>query len=440
MVAENGQHENAESFYYLDMCCRQVAGKFGRPSIHEWKNGDYIRLSSILSQHTDVHISPNTLKRIFGKLKTTDRYYPQKATRDALARYAGYEDWNVFVQKHPRPIIKPVEKNEETTVLKQETNIRKKWLLPIAVLVVIVIVVGVLFQFGVDEQTIVVQPGDAELTCTNPEGGNPHSAVFKLELRPSFRGNPENFMIRFADGPQEKKMTPGVLLTHYYEVPGRYYAVLEYNDKDIDTVPVYLKTNGWTATARIAGDTVRVYPINTDDLSKNGKLHVTANEVFHSGVDTNRTFYIDFVNTQPLNISGDNFELEASVTTSSQRPGVRCSQVNAVIFGEGTQHALFLIKPGCESWITLQFAEVYKGGHTNDLSSLGADFSGGGNFKLKVVNKKAGVWIGNRKVYEVPYTHALGKIYGVKITFSGIGSVNDLSIKDLATGELFKKD
>ena len=35
---------------------------------------------------TSVQISPNTLKRIFGKLKTHERYYPQKATRDALVQ------------------------------------------------------------------------------------------------------------------------------------------------------------------------------------------------------------------------------------------------------------------------------------------------------------------------------------------------------------------
>ena len=121
MPAENGQYETAESFYYLDICCRSVADKFGQPQISEWKNGDYINLSSTLSHHTQVYISPNTLKRIFGKLKTTDRYYPQKATRDALVRYAGYEDWTGFVQKHPRPVIKQTEKAQLNSDSQQTT-------------------------------------------------------------------------------------------------------------------------------------------------------------------------------------------------------------------------------------------------------------------------------------------------------------------------------
>src|SRR3990170_5575358 len=116
MMAENEQYENKQSFYHLEICCRYVGEKYGKPLISTWTNGDYIRLSSILSHKTNVQISPSTLKRIFGKLKTTERYYPQKATRDALADFAGFTDWETFIQKHPRP-VKQQEKKEEPPVL-----------------------------------------------------------------------------------------------------------------------------------------------------------------------------------------------------------------------------------------------------------------------------------------------------------------------------------
>ena len=97
MKAGNGQYEIKQSFYHLDISCHSIADKFGKPVFAEWTNGDYIRLSSILLHATSVQISPNTLKRIFGKLKTPERYYPQKATRDALVQYLGYGDWDLFV-------------------------------------------------------------------------------------------------------------------------------------------------------------------------------------------------------------------------------------------------------------------------------------------------------------------------------------------------------
>ena len=76
--------ESKHAFYHLEICCRYVGEKYGRPNIAEWTNIDYIKLGGVLSRQTDVQISPNTLKRIFGKLKTPERYFPQKATRDTL--------------------------------------------------------------------------------------------------------------------------------------------------------------------------------------------------------------------------------------------------------------------------------------------------------------------------------------------------------------------
>ena len=101
---------------------------------------------------------------------------------------------------------------------------------------------GRLFNFFSDKKIVTVKWGDALLICNNPEGENPHSAVFKLQLQPSFRGDPDGFKVRFGDSRQQKKkITPGDLLTHYYEIPGRYYAVLEYNNTPLDTIAIFLK-------------------------------------------------------------------------------------------------------------------------------------------------------------------------------------------------------
>jgi hypothetical protein len=437
MTAENEQSENKQFFFHLEICCRYVGEKYGKPLISTWTNGDYIRLSSILSHKTDVQISPSTLKRIFGKLKTTERYYPQKATRDALADFAGFTDWEAFVQKHPRP-VKHEEKTEEEPVLFEQKTIRKKrnWLPALILLTGIAAIV--IWQFNKKEDPTLINTGGIKLICNNPEGENPHSAIFKIQLPENFSGDTANFKVDFGDGKQERKIIPGLLVTHYYEIPGRYYAVLKYNDLSLDTIPLYLKTNGWTATAVMQHDTTRVYPVNNSSLFKNGKIRVNADELFRAGVDTNRTFFVHFANTKPLTISGDNFELIADVTTSQLRPGVRCSQVTVDIYGEKSKHSMMLIKPGCVSWAYLHFSENFIDGETDDLSSIGADLSQGGIVKLQVIDKKVKLLVNKKMIYETSYTFPLKKVYGVKITFSGIGVLNDLVLKDLAKGEIFQ--
>jgi hypothetical protein len=442
MAAVNGQHESKESFYHLEICCRYVGEKYGNPAITEWTNRDYIRLSSILSHSTGTQISPNTLKRIFGKLKTPERYYPQKATRDALASYAGYHDWENFLVQHPRP------KQEEKEVKKQAQAVtpqpatsptasqsiaKKRWWALVALLIVIAALL-LWWQWPANKAIPDIHPGEARLVCNNPEGENPHSAVFKLELSKNFSGIPDSFSVHFGDSRRPKKILPGVLLTHYYEVPGRYYARLMYNGKDVDTIAIYLRSREWTATATVDRDTVRVYPITSGTLFTDHKMMVNTRQVFQAGVDTNRTFFVDFVNAQPTAIDGDNFELTADVTTSSARAGVRCSQVKATVYGERARHSLFIIKPGCTSWVNLQFSELVKNGEEDDLGFLGSDLTGGGIIKLQVIHKQVGVWINNKKIYEIAYQQPLGKIYGVSISFAGIGTVNKVYLKDLTTG------
>jgi len=445
MLVENEQNKNEQSFYYLDLCCHYVGEKYGNILITNWTNGDFVKLSSLLSQKTEIHLSPSTLKRIFGKLKTTERYYPQKATRDALASFAGFKDWEIFVEKHPRPVVQkekiqeiepkeiPAAQIPGTDVPNNISSSNKKWLWALIVLPVASILIGV-WQMQKKDFPVI---GQATLICKKPEGGAPYSASFKIQLTKKFSGDPEKFTIDFGDGKTENKIFHNALFTHYYEVPGRYYAVLKYSGLPLDTASIYLQTNQWTATASMEHDTTRVYPVKSNDLFKNRDLEVTANELFRSGVDTNSTFFVDFTNTKPLNISGDNFELTANVTTSQSRPGVRCSQVNIDVYGEKSKHYIELIKPGCVSWAHLQFSDIILDGATSDLSFIGADLSQGSIIKMYVHDKKVELFINERLVYETTYHFPLKKIYGVSVTFSGIGTVHNLVLKDLKTDVTF---
>lgn len=63
-----------------------MAIKVGQKDISEWKNSDFINLGRQLHEQTKINLSEHTLKWIFGKLKTSSRYFPQKATRDAMVQ------------------------------------------------------------------------------------------------------------------------------------------------------------------------------------------------------------------------------------------------------------------------------------------------------------------------------------------------------------------
>lgn len=442
IIMENGQG-NASALDLLDHCCQLVADTYGKPDSSEWTNSDFIRLSHILYKKTQVQISPNTLKRIFGKIKTDARYYPQKATRDALAQYVGFKDWDKFIQTQSserqvgipdRPAIRPAIITP-TEVSMQSPSSRKfpfrKLLFAVFALLTIAVASWLGFVFWQNKQP------EPVLLCKNPEGGNPHSAVFVLRNFSQVSELSNEYSIDFGDNDRTQLNAKDSMYSHYYEVPGRYFAVLKKAGTALDTVPVFLHTSGWTATANMMYDTTRVYPIEAPGLFSNGYNSISAAEIGRAGVDTNRTFFVDFINAHLSGIDGDNFELVADVKASPPRPGVRCSQVRVTVFGDSSNHMVDIMKPGCVHWSKLQFSEIRTDGRSEGPDFLGADLTAGGTIGIKVVNRRATLLINGRKVYENSYQKPLRHIYGLDIMFAGVGTLRSVQLKDLKTGKRF---
>ncbi|WP_051663985.1 hypothetical protein [Dyadobacter crusticola] len=441
---ENGQGQTSQ-LDYLDYGCQLISEIYGKPDIPEWTNSDYIRLSSILYKKTHVQISPNTLKRIFGKIKTDARYYPQKATRDALASYIGYRDWESFTQAKPIPAranpvpaapvtAVPPPRKPETTQLAKKPVSRRYAIKILLGLIVLIMLIGAAEYYAEHYGT---PAAAARLTCRNPIGGNPHSAIFSVVGAEQYENSSEPLFLEFGDGGKVTLSQADSVVTHYYERPGRYYAFLKLNKQVVDSTVVYLRSNGWTATANMMYDTTRVYPVEIPGLFTKGKNFVSATEVSRAGVDTNRTFFIDFINSQPTEIDGDNFNLVTSIQTSADRVGVRCSQVQLIVFGESSRHTVNMMKPGCLHWTKLQFSEINKDGKQNGLDFLGADFRTGGKLQLRVENKRAKLYVNDKLVYEAGYQRPLRRIYGLSISFSGVGSIHAVSLTDNKSGKAF---
>lgn len=434
MIIENGQEGNPFSFYYLDICCRQVEQRSNSRPIKEWTNADYLRLSDDLLQQTGVAISPNTLKRIFGKLKTSSRYYPQKATRDALASYIGYKDWEDFTTAQP-----PEEKMSFPVPPPQPPDQRKtvpgKKIMVFAGLILLGIMVYILYMTRhVSNPNITIGKVHLMGRGTMAEHA-PHSTIFQLQLPDQFDLPADRFTLSFGDHRTDKKISPGELLTHYYETPGRYYAVLRYEGQPVDTIPVFIKSSGWAATAYMPADTTRVYPIDDQMVTRTGSLSVNTATLQRSGIDTGHTFFVNFTNAQPLSVSADDFELIARVRTSLRRPGVRCSQVNITVFGDRTMHTFAIMNLGCEAFSSAQFADWHAEGASTDLSALSADLTTGGKLYLKVENKKVRISLDQKKLFETTYQISAGKIYGVNIMFSGVGEIYNVDLRDLKKGD-----
>src|SRR6056297_3196151 len=86
---------------YIKRCLELVVKKLQWGDSVDWTNSDFINLSKIIYEKTNISISHATLKRVFGKQKTDskEQYNPQIDTKDALVKLIGYKDWIDFKDK-----------------------------------------------------------------------------------------------------------------------------------------------------------------------------------------------------------------------------------------------------------------------------------------------------------------------------------------------------
>lgn len=426
-------------FEILDLCGKKIEEKMGSKPIADWRSRDYNLLNSQLGRQTKVYLSENTLKRIFGRLKTPTRYYPQKATRDALAQFIGYRDWQEFelinrFAPQVAPAIKPEVEHadvEHVISTEQTSKARTSKLFIYLALFILAIAVGGFILFNKIDQ---VKPGEVKLICENPNGEVPHTAIFKLSRLGNVNED-KQFTINFMDEGPLKTITANQEVVQFFKNPGVVHVRLFYKNKAIDTTAVSMQTKGWVANS--GHDSLSAFPIaRLKPLSKQ-KLFVSAKQLDSAGINLAKPFMIGFSNIHSSNISGDNFLFRCQLKTEESRPGIACMQASIFILGSEGRHRVLMVKPSCSAFSEYNFSELHVNGTSKNLSNMSYDFSSGGNVKLLVKNKKVSLFINGKNLLNTTYTKSIGKVLGVKILFNGIGTAASPELSDLNTGESY---
>lgn len=440
MKSNSGQAVNEAFWEVLDACCKQIEEKMGGKPIAEWRASDYNTLISQLGQRTKVYLSENTLKRIFGRLKTNNRYYPQQATRDALAQFLGYRDWQEFEviyyipkKTEPQPTEIQIVLPEKTDGLHPEPTVIKKSRQPfLYITLVLAAVLATLLTYILRKPTIL--PGDISLVCENPIGTVPHTAIFKLVPKKSITAN-EVFSIDFMDEAPITKISGNDQITQFFRNPGVVYARLLHDGKPIDTCTVLMETKGWVANS--TNDTLKAFPVAGLKALSQNNIYVSPAQLDSAGLDLSKPFLVGFSNIHTSSISGDNFEFSCNLQSEESRPGIQCVENTVIILGDNGRHLVRVFRPNCAAFSEYEFSEEKAKGSAKYLGSIAYDFKDGGELKLRVEDKKVLLYLGGKKVFTTTYKLSIGKIMGIKVLFNGIGKVSAPRLSSLNGSKTF---
>lgn len=381
-----------------------IEKKLNLGSGKDWPNQYFQKLSEQIFSETDVLISPSTLKRLFGKVQTTEDYQPQQDTKDALARFAGYKNWNDFNQK-----------------AKENTTKRKLlWYLS-ALGLVMAIVAMTIFYFRKNDET------EFSYSFNHLVSDFPSTTILKYHIK--HRGqvildNKNTFDLLQSDS----------VFSMYFKLPAYLrYQIVENKIPLLDT-NLLIKSKG-TWGHYFYPNLAEYNPLNilpafirTSDIYFTDKPNMTTSFVHKMGLDTNKLYWTEHRLVTDSIADGDNFELAIRWRNRSSISTVQCNHAVLCLAGAKGNIKLHFVKPGCAQFISLELSENTWKGNKKNLSAFEHYFKDFETVYLKNQNKTLEVKLGGKVVLTNIYKQKIGVIKGIYILFSGTGEVENLEI------------
>jgi hypothetical protein len=404
--------------YYIKIIIRKIEKKLNWKKVSLWTDNAYKKLSSMIYEETTISISPQTLKRLFGKVKYKDEYSAQPATKDALAKFLKYADWDTFVQDEAHSLHKVI------FFLKRRgfANLRNITILQILLVIVFAITALSLF--------IKIRTKTVMFNTENITGFAPHTVSFKYDIS-NYKN--KKVYIDFDQNESEDK-TMGelldnrrTLLNHCFETPGFFNVRITSNGKVLASKKIHVLSEGWNSFCFYDDNfSLRKFVFGLEKKLHSaiidGTLYISPTELVNQGFNGNNVYYLEHLLYKDFKLSADSCIFEVRYKNSSEIGGISCYDVEFRIVGEDGIASVMLVQKGCYRWSEITVAENHLSGKYNDLSFLSADLTSWNVLKMVIENRKAIITNGVDTIYTSEYNQPIGQIKGIRFITKGSGA------------------
>lgn len=420
----------------LKYCLQKIEERLQLGESAKWGDFQFQKVSEKILETTGVSISVHTLKRLFGRLAINEDYMPQISTRNALAAFAGYSDWDELrhAQNQPKPTDQKHHNKEES----KPNKITRRGML----------LTGIVAFFLLATVYFSLQKTDIHVTFTSPDticSFYPYTVRFKYHTEHLKDTVWINF--GYPDFLDENHQRPlsrhDSCINHLYERPGVYDAQIFTRDTVLKTIKIIVENPDWVAF--INGGTQEIVKegfvafsekVLTNHHGKmievaatNGMLTIPDSLVRKIGYQ-NKLFYTHFMRIANYNLDGDNFDYQVRFRNTWKHDVFACNDASFKLFGEKGNHQVALMAPGCFRWVRLHFGEKRFTGRKDDLNFFTFDNSQWSVLRISIRNKNVRLYFNEQKVFETAYLQNIGNLRGLAITFKGAGEIDNIMLSD----------
>jgi len=401
-----------------------------------WSNYEFSKLSEEISEKSNIKLSRTTIKNIIERnIIDETGYNPQTPTKDALAQYINYPNWESFKKK--------------------ELQKRKRPVKIVALGGLFCTIVLVVFWFFFHEEKL-----DYTFKLENAVGITPHTLTCKYDVSKlktndvlldfGHLGHHGDYLYKNLS--KEKHFTNQI-----FHFPGIYKTRLFIDEQIMAEEDVVVYSKDWfiyATEAKINYECPKIIQESgvffKDHIRFDAYLKRTVNDKGYFYVSTEQITEIDdlspnynvvLLNYKDFNIPVSDCAFSCRFKNTSINDASYCNE--AIFTLQGSKHLetfAFAIK-GCEYYARYRIGpDLIKGSDiTEDLGFLILDFSEFNTIKIEHQGKTIKVYINNNLVKTISHSHELGDLLGLRLQFKGSPQIDFVTLTNSA-GELIYND
>ena len=399
--------------------------------LSEIQLNDFDDLADKIEKSTHIKLSPRTLYRLFGKGKISQDRTPQKATRQALALFLGFKDWQAleldFKQQHN---ISPPQYSKKSRLV----NERLLLFIPITLILISLSYFGL--EAYTDYEKINVLK-TLELDWKTKGDSSPVEGVLKYKF-----DHKNKYRLHFHSGGGYKFFDRDVIRTTVQEkegvigfsyiMPDIYKPFVKVYDIDSSLhylTPVVVKSQGWKAST-VNNHIVKYYPQYDTYNADSGYYELDPGYFVEDMQNTDmKVVFSALRNAQDFSVNGDSmnisFYARNSFYSNSYMQGItlfaHCSSRNL---------KARYSSPGGGKYNRIEVGEIKKQGRNVDLTSLSVLKKGWNKIEVKVHKNKASFWCNDKKLMNQEYKKDLGNLYCIIVEFNEFGQIREFTINN----------
>ena len=414
-----------------------------------WSTADYETLSDRIHERTGVQLSATTLKRVWGRIAYKSS--PSPTTLDALASYAGHENWRTYANApaEERSLDAPVA--ELPIVIKTPpyvspapTSDRSGKRPVVFALLAALALLLCFFYFRpapatAPEKTVSAPPNPDDFTFFHHPvtEGLPNSVVFTYDAAAA--PTDSVFIQQSWDRRRRVKVDrAGTIHTSIYHLPGYYRATLLVGDQEVKSRDLLITSNGWTVAAG-----QRDAPVYLDDVpdAATGSLSVDAQRLADLGLPLQPdppTVYLG--NVGEFNgVRTDDFRFTTRLRQTYGTGAAACRNSRVMLLLRNAAIIVPLSAPGCIAELSGYVGGQSLDGKTTDLSALGVMEDNWVDLAIVGHGELLSVYLNERLALQVESRDETRDILGLRYEFTGGGSV-DFARLDGREGLVWEED